>query len=84
MRCFLARLAGVCHRCGLMSYGTTLVNAYRHAGLYVGRILKARSRPTCRSCSQPPSSWSSTSRPQGRSDSMCPLSMQMRVDEVIE
>ena len=41
---------------GLMSYGTSLADVYRQIGVYVGRILRAPSLPTCQSCSRRSSS----------------------------
>ena len=49
---------------GLISYGASIAEAYRQAGLYVGQLLKGRSRPTCRLCSQPSLNSYSISRPQ--------------------
>src|SRR5262245_48031030 len=37
---------------GLMSYGMNLADLYRPVGVYTGRLLRARSQPTCR-CSGP-------------------------------
>ena len=38
---------------GLMSYGTSLADAYRQVGVYAGQILGVRNPPTCRWCNRP-------------------------------
>ena len=36
---------------GLISYGASRLDSWRQAGIYVGRISRAKSLPNCRSCS---------------------------------
>jgi putative ABC transport system substrate-binding protein len=45
---------------GLISYGTKIVDAYRQAGLYSGRVLEGAKLGTCPSSSRASSSSSST------------------------
>ena len=56
---------------GLMSYGTNLTDAFRQVGTMPAASSRARSRRTCRWCSRPSSSWSSSLRPPGCSASPC-------------
>ena len=68
---------------GLMSYGGSLADAYRLAGIYTGRILKG-DKPGDLPVRRPPNSnCSSTSRPPRRSASQC-RALLARADEVIE
>ena len=57
---------------GLISYGTNQIDQYQRAAGYVIASSRARSRPTFRCRRRPSMSWSSTSRPRGRSASKCP------------
>ena len=41
-------VSGVCPGRGLMSYGGDLLDQYRQVGVYTGRVLKGKNRPTCR------------------------------------
>jgi putative tryptophan/tyrosine transport system substrate-binding protein len=56
---------------GLISYGANANAFIPQAGIYAGKILQGAKPPTCRSSSQPNSSWSSISRPPNPSASLC-------------
>jgi len=55
---------------GLMSYGTDLAEVFRQLGVYTGTS-RAQSPPTCRCCSRPNSSLSSTFKRREHSASRC-------------
>jgi hypothetical protein len=67
---------------GLMSYGTDILDMFRQVGVYTGQIL--RGAPTCRSCSRPNSSSSSTCKQRERLASRCPTRSSCLADEVID
>ena len=69
---------------GLMSYGANLRMRIVRSASIPAASSRARSQRTCRSCRRPSSSWSSISRPPGRSASPCRRSLLARADEVIE
>jgi ABC-type uncharacterized transport system substrate-binding protein len=50
---------------GLMSFAPDDSDLFRRGATFVDRILKARTRPACRSSRRPSSSWSSISRRRG-------------------
>jgi len=64
----------------VISYGPDSADGYRTIGVYTGRILEARSRPTCPSRSRRNLNWSSTARPLGLD---VPPTLLAIVDEVI-
>ena len=69
---------------GLISYGTDIPDMYRHAGTYVGRILKGE-KPADMPVVQPTKfELSSISRPRRRWASPSRRSFLVRADEVIE
>ena len=69
---------------GLMSYGPSFAEAYRHAGVYAAKSLRVRNRPIFPSSNLPTSISSSTSRLPRRSASTVPPTLLARADEVIE
>jgi putative tryptophan/tyrosine transport system substrate-binding protein len=56
---------------GLMSYGTDFTEAFRQVGVIPAKSSRARSPPTCRWCSRPNSSSSSTCKRPEHSASKC-------------
>src|SRR5262249_18769417 len=62
---------------GLISYGANIADAFRHVGVYTGRILKGQSLPICPSFSRGSSRSALTPRPPGCLDSPCRTSCSL-------
>jgi putative ABC transport system substrate-binding protein len=65
----------------LASYGASLSDSYRETGVYTGRILRARSPPTCRSSRPRKVDLIITAQSLGIT---VPLSRLGRADEILE
>ena len=70
---------------GLASYGTSVVDAYRQAGVYVGRILKGEKPGELAGDPDASSSSScSTSKPRRALGIDVPMAFSAAADEIIE
>jgi len=69
---------------GLMSYGGSIADSYRLVGVYNGRVLKARSLPSCRSSRSPKIELIINLKTARALGTTVPLPLLDRTDEVID